>query len=304
MRPLGLEVLSVPTDGEGPVPGALRQLCDSRRARGLAPVRLMYAVPVSGNPTGVSWSPARCAAVYALACEFDFPLIEDDAYYYLQFDRTPGAPQPGLKGLSRSLLSLDVEGRVVRLDACSKVLAPGLRVGWATAPPAVMGRMVRAMQSAVQGANSLAQILVHRLLSGWGPGGLEAHLVALQAAYAARCTALLACAERHLGASVCGGCALATWQPPRAGMFLWLTLAPCVGVADAGALQAHLTRYKVAVVPGRVFRADPAQPSPCMRLSFASASEDDFDRGMHRLAQLLRARADEARGCATPVGVW
>lgn len=299
MRPLGLHILSVPTDSEGPVPAALRGVCEARRAAGAPQIRFFYAVPVSGNPTGITWSPERYAAVYSLACEFDFALIEDDAYYYLQFERG-GGPQRGLKRLSPSLLSMDTQSRVIRLDACSKFLAPGLRLGWATAPPAVMARMTRCMQSTVQGAACLSQILAHKLLSGWGEVGLDSHLLALQAGYARRCDALLAAAERHLG----GASRVATWHAPRAGMFLWITLSPCVGVADAEALQPHLVKYQVAVVPGRAFRADPGSPSVCMRLSFASASDEDFERGMARLSTLLRARAEEARGCATPVGVW
>ena len=85
--------------------------------------KLFNAVPVSCNPTGVSWSEARKTAVYKLACEFDFVILEDDAYYYLQFPRA-GAPPPGLAALGRSLLARDVQGRVIRADSFAKFLAP------------------------------------------------------------------------------------------------------------------------------------------------------------------------------------
>jgi DNA-binding transcriptional MocR family regulator len=123
MRPLGLELLGVRSDAEGPCPAALRAALLARRQAGLPAPKLFYAVPVSCNPTGVSWSEARQAAVYALACEFDFLILEDDAYFYLQFPR-PGAPPPGVAGLGRSLLARDVQGRVVRADTFSKFVAP------------------------------------------------------------------------------------------------------------------------------------------------------------------------------------
>ena len=123
MRPLGVELLGVRSDAEGPCPASLRASLLARKAAGLPAPKLFYAVPTSSNPTGVSWSEARKTAVYALACEFDFLILEDDAYFYLQFAR-PGAPPPGMAGLGRSLLSRDVQGRVIRADTFAKFLAP------------------------------------------------------------------------------------------------------------------------------------------------------------------------------------
>ena len=311
LRPLGVRVLGVPSDGEGPRPDALRALLTSARLRGLrrcaarcahvsprarpaprpgraaagAPrVKLFYAVPVSCNPTGVSWSLERKRAVYALACEFDFLLLEDDAYFYLQFPPREGpacGEAPGLFRLGASLLSLDTQSRVVRVDTFSKCLAPGLRLGWLSAPPGPLAeRLGRAMQASAQGANSHAQVLAARLLSEWGPAGLDAHLRALQADYARCASALSAAAARHLG----GG--LASFAPPSAGMFLWLRLG--CGVSDSEALQPLLQGALVAVVPGAVFHVDRA-PCPFVRLSFASASDAQFDAAMARLAALLRA---------------
>ena len=311
MRPLGLKLLPIESDAQGPCIPSLRAQLLQRRALGLPAVRCFYCVPVSANPTGVSWSFERKQEVYALACEFDFLLLEDDAYFYLQFDRTPGATQPGLDGLGRSLLSLDVEGRVVRVDTFSKHIAPGLRLGWITAPGEVLVRLGRYMQASVQGAASLSQVLTFRLMAGWGEAGLAHHLRELQASYARRCAALLGAARRHLGSSgeegwgesgcgadgmvVQGGAdegaePLATWNAPGAGMFLWMRLG--CGVVDSEALQPFLKAFKVAAVPGVHFHVL-SEPGPFVRLSYASASEEDFDSGMQRLAQLLRRCRDE-----------
>lgn len=94
--------------------------------------------------TGVSWSDERKQQIYDLACEFDFMILDDDAYFYLQFPPAPDADAPGLHGLGRSLLSMDTQGRVVRIDTFSKFLAPGLRVGWIAAPPLLQEKMARA----------------------------------------------------------------------------------------------------------------------------------------------------------------
>jgi len=316
MRPMGVNILSIPSDSEGPCPVALRGLLAARAAAGEPSPKLLYCVPVSANPTGVSWSLPRKAAVYALACEFDFLLLEDDAYFYLQFDvRAPEAAQRGLARLGPSLLSMDTQGRVIRCDTLSKFIAPGLRLGWLTAPLAVHLRLTRYMQSSVQGACSLSQVLNARMLGGWGEAGLERHLKKLQVHYARRCSALCAAARRHLGEAGehAGGSGLApaaaesvaavesaggpvepplaTWSPPCSGMFLWLRLG--CGVADSAELQPMLKEYKVAVVPGRVFSVSGA-PTPYVRLSFASATDAEFDAGMARLAGLLRARVAPA----------
>lgn len=147
-------------------------------------------------------------------------------------------------------------------------------------------RLLRCFQASTQGASSHAQLLAARLLGAWGDAGLSSHVVGLQREYARRAEALMAAAERHLGSAANGGSALATWTPPGAGMFLWMRLG--CGVVDSEALQAQLAAFKVVVVPGKVFHVR-AEATPHVRLSFASASDADFDAGMTRLASLLRS---------------
>lgn len=197
--------------------------------------------------------------------------------------------QPGLHGLGGSLLSLDVAGRVVRVDTVSKFLAPGLRVGWVSASPAVCTRLTRCMQASVQGAASLAQVAAAKLLTHWGASGLHEHLSSLQRSYAVRCAALARSAATNLVATD-GVTPLATWTVPSAGMFLWIHLG--CGVLDSESLQEALKRHKVVVVPGKHFHCY-GQPTPYVRLSFASASEEQFERGMQRLGTLLRSLLED-----------
>jgi len=293
MRPLGVQPVGIAGDAEGPLPGALRAEVLRRRAAGLPKPKLFYGIPVSCNPTGVSWSEARKDAIYALCSELDLLILEDDAYFYLQFPdpadpRSAGHPPPGLEGLGRSLLARDVDGRVIRADTFSKNLAPGLRLGWLVTPPRVGEALLRTLQSSIQSACSLTQVVTARLLGGWGRAGLHAHAQRLQGEYGRRARTLLAALNANLGPSAPGngGVALASWQPPRAGMFLWVRLG--CGVTDSETLQEHLKEYKVVAVPGRHFHAQ-GLPSPFIRLSFASASDADFQAGMARLASLLRS---------------
>jgi DNA-binding transcriptional MocR family regulator len=150
----------------------------------------------------------------------------------------------------------------------------------------VAERLLRCMQASAQGASSHAQVLAARLLGAWGDTGLASHVAGLQREYARRAEALMAAAERHLGADANGGGALATWTRPGAGMFLWVRLG--CGVEDAQALQAELAAFKVVVVPGKFFHVS-GDATPQVRLSFASATDADFDAGMARLASLLRS---------------
>jgi DNA-binding transcriptional MocR family regulator len=223
-----------------------------------------------------------------------------DAYFYLQFNTaaaTDPSQQPGVRGLGRSLLSYDTRGGlVVRLDTASKMVAPGLRVGWiSTCHAGLHTCLVRTMQGSVQGSSSMSQVLLNSLFRQWHPTqGLHAHLQRLQASYAARCAALCAAADKHLGPS------RATWLMPSAGMFLWLRLTcatPHVsGVVDTETeLQPLLGEYKVAAVPGARFSAQPLR-SPFLRLSFASATDTQFEAGMQRLAKLLDHADAVAKG--------
>ena len=182
------------------------------------------------------------------------------------------------------------------------MVAPGLRVGWiSTCHTGLHTCLVRTTQGSVQGSSSLSQVLLNSLFRQWHPThGLHAHLQRLQASYATRCVALCAAAEKHLGPS------RASWLVPAAGMFLWLRLTCATGHASGVVdteteLQHLLGQYKVAAVPGARFSAQPIR-SPYLRLSFASASDAQFEAGMERLAQLLdhadaEAKKSKVRSC-------
>lgn len=193
--------------------------------------RLLYTISTGGNPTGASQPMGRKRELYDVARRHDLLLVEDDPYYYLQYApcRTP------------SLLSLDVDGRVVRADSFSKILSAGLRVGTVTGPEPIVERVNLHNQASIMHTSGLSQLAVLLLLRHWrvgegasGAGGgalgpaFEAHLARIRDFYAGQCSVLLDAAARHLVDAA--GAPLAAFSRPSAGMFVWFKLL--AGVDD------------------------------------------------------------------------
>ena len=210
----------------------------------------------------------------------------------------------------RSYLSLDTDGRVVRLDSFAKFVSPGLRVGFVSAPPAFLEKFKVLQETSAQFPSGVAQAALLGLLRCWGRDGLDAHLRALQRSYTARRAALLAAladafgddgalvgAARDAAAAAHdetkGDTLLATWSAPSAGMFLWVHQT---AVADTRALTDELIAAGVALVPGGCFQPPDGGDCPDLRLTFAAAPEDDMRRGAQRLAAVLRTARDRAGG--------
>jgi DNA-binding transcriptional MocR family regulator len=326
--PKGYRTLGVPIDAGGIVPAGLRAVLEAAAAAAAAggPPRpkLLYTVPVGQNPTGCTISDARRAEVYALCRAHDVWIVEDDPYFYLQWgaegeraaaaavaggggDPAAAAPAllaavPGLAGLAasapaapcRSYLSLDVDGRVIRVDSFAKFLAPGLRLGWVTARADVVAKLTSALHAHTVGPCGLSQGVAAAMLGAWGDAGLEAHLRRVQAEYARRAATAAAAAARELGG-------VADWAVPRAGMFLWVRL---VGVEDAGEVWQELRRAKVVCCPGGVMHCsggragERAAPSPFLRISYSAASEAELEEGFARLGRVLRQRRASSCGAA------
>ena len=156
LQPTGVELVGVPTDGGGLDPQALdailRHWDDGPRPR------VLYTIPVGGNPTGASLSLERKREIYGIAREFDLILLEDDPYYWMQFggERTP------------SFLSLDADQRVLRFDSFSKLLSSGIRVGFCTGPPRLVERIELHAQASVLHGSGVSQALVAGLFDAFG----------------------------------------------------------------------------------------------------------------------------------------
>lgn len=220
--PLGLAVAGVPMDGEGLIPERMDEILagwDPARRGGARKPHVLYTVPSGQNPTGATQGEGRRRALYDVCRRHDVFIIEDEPYYYLQMP-APGAPLPAsvdefLDGLVPSLLSMDVDGRVLRMDSFSKVVVPGSRLGWVTASEQIIERFIRHAEVANQGPSGFSQVILHKLLDErWGHEGYLRWLMNLRGEYTKRRDVMVAACERFLPKDVI------SWNPPRAGMFV------------------------------------------------------------------------------------
>eukprot|EP00775_Hariotina_reticulata_P010800 gene10800-10956_t len=269
LLPAQVELLAVQLDSGGLVPSHLDSLMIERQAAGLALPRVLYTIPTGQNPTGSVMSQERMAEVYSLAQKWDLVIIEDDAYYWLQYadgpDRVPGL------NLRPGFLSLDVDGRVIRLDTLAKLLGPGYRLGWLAGPPALAAKFSLYTAGTSIGANMLSQVFMHQLLQRWDRSGFEAFVTRLQQKYARQAQIAVAAAAEHLAG-------LAEWQPVQAGMFMWCKLT---GNGDSSNLVDAAAAEKVMVVP----EAGEDEDEICsyFRVSFVSVGPEQLRQGFARL---------------------
>jgi len=248
------------SDGQGLRPEALADAsAEAERPR------FAYVLPSFQNPTGRLMSEARRAAVVAAAQAAGVPLVEDDPYGDLWFDQPPPAP----------LAARWSEGTVY-LGSFSKILAPGLRLGYLIAPPAIAAKLLQAKQAADLHTSGFVQRIAFEAVKD---GLLDHHLPAVRALYRAQRDAMGAALLRHLPA----GC---DWQTPQGGMFFWLRLP--VGL-DATALLPRAVAAGVAYVPGAPFFAGPADDEVrrCLRLSFVTLPAEQIERGIAALGAVL-----------------
>lgn len=226
-EPLGIKTFGVKIDKEGLIPESMDELLSNwdEKARGARRPHVVYTVPSGQNPTGTTMSAARRRAVYEVCQKHDVYIIEDEPYYYLQMQPytgrdAPAVPPPAtteefLDSLIPSLLSMDVDGRVLRMDSFSKVVIPGSRMGWVTGSEQIIERYQRHAEVASQGPAGISQIIVWKLLDDtWGHEGYLRWLMNLRLEYTQRRNNLLAACEDFLPTEV------VSWNPPAAGMFV------------------------------------------------------------------------------------
>ena len=226
--------------------------------------RFVYLLPNFQNPTGRTMTEERRAAVAQVAVESGLPIIEDNPYGDLWFDAPP-AP---------SLSSRHPEGSVY-LGSFSKILAPGLRLGYLVAPPALYPKLLQAKQAADLHTPSFNQRVVAEVLKD---GFIERHVPTIRALYKQQCEAMLAALDREMA-----GLGL-SWNRPVGGMFLWVQLPKGL---KAIPLLAKAVDKGVAFVPGSAFYAGDANEST-LRLSFVTATVDQINTGMSALAAAIR----------------
>lgn len=250
---------NVASDDGGVSPQALREALQ----KGERP-RFIYLLPNFQNPTGRTMDETRRQQVIAVCREFGLPIVEDNPYGELWFEQTPPAP----------LLARWPEG-VVYLGSFSKILAPGLRLGYIVAPPALYPKLLQAKQAADLHTPGFNQRVVAEVIKD---GFLDQHVPTIRARYHAQRDAMLAALARELGPTG------AEWTQPVGGMFVWVRLPERL---NAQALLPKAVDAGMAFVPGAPFYA--GEPDArALRLSFVTSTPEQIDKGMAALGRVVQ----------------
>ncbi len=226
--------------------------------------KFIYTIPNFQNPAGVTMSPERRRRLLELAREYDIPVVEDDPYGRLRFDG----------GHMKPLRALDDE--VIYLGTFSKIFAPGLRLGWVTAPKPILAKILLVKQAADLCGSNFAQVTAERYFKGtrW-----RRVLQGLTSTYAERRDAMLAALEEHFPAE-------ARWTKPDGGFFVWVELPKFV---DCNAMLAEAVECGVTYAPGDGFYPDGIGKN-CMRLAFCYAEPEAINEAIRRLAEVVEDR--------------
>jgi 2-aminoadipate transaminase len=252
--------VAVDTDEGGLVPEALTE----DRAAG---ARFIYVLPNFHNPTGLTLSLERRQALVERCAALQVPIIEDDPYGDLRY---AGTAQPGLLGLGRR-----AGATVVRLGSFSKVLAPGLRLGYIVAPKPIIAKLVQIKQATDLHTATLTQMAVYETVKD---GFLATHLPNVRDLYKEQCGYMLDAMDEHFPDTV-------AWTRPEGGMFIWVTLPKHI---DATRLLTRAIENNVAFVPGAPFFAGDTPQANTLRLSFVTVSEEKIRKGIAVLGRLIR----------------
>ncbi|MBV2217365.1 MAG: PLP-dependent aminotransferase family protein [Diaphorobacter sp.] len=261
--PMEPQVVSVASDSEGVLIDDLA----AKAGSGADKARFLYVLPNFQNPTGRTMSEARREALVAQAAALNLPLVEDNPYGDLWFDQAP--PKP--------LTARNPEG-CIYMGSFSKVLAPGLRLGYVVAPRQMYPKLLQAKQAADLHTPSFNQRLVSEVIKN---GFLDRHVPTIRQLYKGQCQAMMAALEQEMqGLGV-------TWNRPDGGMFLWLRLPEGMSALQ---LLPRAVERNVAFVPGAAFYAD--QPDDrTLRLSFVTASQGQIRTAIAALASAIREAA-------------
>lgn len=228
-------------------------------------VKFFHTVINFQNPSGISYCESKRDALAGLLKEHDTIVIEDDPYRELRFE---GAPQRSMRHW--------MGDKAVLLGSFSKIVAPGLRLGWVCATRETMDRLVVAKQASDLHSNSFCQRMLHQYLAGHD---IDEHIATIRTAYKRQKDAMLAAIEAHFPAEM-------HFTRPEGGMFVWATLPPGLSALE---LFEHASREKVVFVPGTPFFVD-GGGTHNMRLNFSNADESKIEKGIALLGRIAKER--------------
>jgi len=265
LNPYDLTYLPVTTDDDGMRIEALPELLRQQP-------KLMYVVPTYQNPQGTTLTKQRRLDLIHMLEPYPVPLVEDNPYSELCYT---GEIEPSLMELDAQSLGIrELNGRVIYTSTFSKILSPGLRVGWIAAPLPVIDKLVAVKQSTDLHTSTFVQYIINEVVRD---GFLESHIAQLRTTYRQRRDIMLAAMEHYFPQEV-------SWSHPAGGLFLMVYLPQYI---DAQELLQEALAYKVAFVPGVDFHVGNSGHNT-FRLNFSHESPPMIEEGMKRLGQLLK----------------
>ncbi|MBN1484205.1 MAG: PLP-dependent aminotransferase family protein [Chloroflexia bacterium] len=241
-----------------------------------ADVKFIYVMPNFHNPVGCTLGLQRRKKLVALADYYGVPVLEDDPYSQLRYS---GEPLPPLIVLDQQQLGLEEDGafeqgNVLYAGSFSKILSPGMRLGWVAGPAPIIARLARAKQGVDLHTSLVVQMIAYELCSqGFFPG----HIARIRELYGRRRDWMLQLMQEYFPPAV-------SWTHPQGGLFIWVTLPEGL---EAQSLLMEAVEERVAFVPGQSFFTDD-RGANTFRLNFSNASEDNIEQGISRLGQVLR----------------
>ena len=253
--------VEVPTDEDGMIPEELEKILEERDD-----IKMIYVIPDFQNPTGVSWSTERRQALVDLSAKYDIPVLEDAPYAELRFD---GENRPSLK-------SLDKTGNIIFMGSFSKIMMPGLRVGWLVANPEILG-YASAVKSRVDlQSSTFSQYQVSYFIDMFD---LDAHVAEIKKLYRSRRDVICEAIKEYFPEGT-------TATHPEGGLFVWATLPEQI---DTEALVPEMIEKNVAYVQGTPFYPNGGHKNQC-RLNFSSMPEERIREGIKILGDAFKEK--------------
>ena len=316
----GVITFPVPIDENGIIPEKLEKILDNW-TEGAPKPKLLYTIPTGQNPTGTSLDDERKHEIYRIAQKHDFLIIEDEPYYFLQMgeyfrdldqrkkheDNKSLIHDDFLKSLAKTFLSIDTEGRVIRMDSFSKVLAPGTRLGWITASKKLLKPYLSLHEMTIQAPSGFSQSLISGLLNRWGQKGYLDWLLGLRHEYTLKRDNAIDALYDYVPQTPAF-----TINPPIAGMFFTVNIDASTHPefettfkSQPAAVEQHLYEKVIEsgllIVPGAWFITEgdttPAQPTASkenntpneifFRGTYAAVSPEKLREGLKRLGDML-----------------
>lgn len=259
LRSYGADCRGISLEDDGLSIEELESLCKTEN------VKLLYTIPTFQNPMGVTMSLEKRKKVLELADKYDFMILEDNPYGELRFAGED----------IQTLKSMDKNNRVIYAGSLSKVIAPGLRVGWGVAPHAVLEKMVVAKQVVDVHTTMLSQIVAHKFITN---PDYPNHIERCRKLYGKKCQLMLDCIKEYFPETV-------SYTKPQGGLFLWCDMNN--GVDTLEVMKKCVDRG-VAIIPGYTFMTDMKKPTSTFRLNYSIPSEEEIRKGIKIVGDVIK----------------